>query len=308
MLDSGAFSVWTKGKAVNLTKYVDFCTTHPQFDYYVNLDVIPGRANDKKSLTKENIESSCQQGWDNYQNMIKELPRKKVLPVFHQNDPLSWLEKYLDDGVEYIGISPANDEGIKGRKAWMNGEPSSLSQEMSALRPLIFDKAGRRVVKTHGFGVTSYELMQFWYWHSVDSSTWQQAATWGEIFFPRKQRGVFDYSVSPYRIAVSDKSPHVAKFKKHGTTLTPIAKASLTEWLTLCGVTNEEAATDYDARLKVNATFVLIANEVLPVDHIYLAGFRLSYPLEHTLPYRLLSYHQLKVTQTYLEKLEDQRV
>ena len=318
MLDSGAFTVWTKGTTIDLDKYIQFCLDHPGISYYVNLDVIPGVPNQKRTITKDSVESSCLQGWKNYRRMLDAgIPKKQIIPVYHQNDPISWLDKYLEFGSPYIGISPANDNTTPVKLRWMRG-----------LRKYLFDGAGRPVVKTHGFAVTSYSLMKYWEWHSVDSASWKLSAAWGAIYVPRRKGGVWDYSLPPLLVAVSPMSPSIQKRQHHAASMSPLVKRLLLDYLGECGVSlgrhvlrqeNQEYSLDRDAqevwydkkkrvvlepmeigvanslneRLKVNARFVKQANRVLPVKHIYFAGAPIPGKLEYKLGRRLLSFHEI---------------
>lgn len=333
MIDSGAFSVWTQGAVINLGDYIRFCCANPAASYYVNLDVIPGVANNKKTLTKENIEASCKQGWENYLNMIKELPKDKVIPVYHQNDPIRWLLKYIDYGTRYIGISPANDNTTQNKMNWMDQKEGGFKvneyKREEGLRKYLFTGAGKPVVKTHGFAVTSYELMNLWQWHSVDSASWKLQAAWGAIYIPQSRGGQYDYTKPPIVIAVSPMSPLKHKSNEYhldGMVRTPKLEERMLAYLKEVGVslgkmaTRQESSsyklnltkgelwfskkdrivmeelergvvTSLEDRLKVTSYFIKQANKVLPVDHIYFAGAPMPYPLEYKLGRRLLSYH-----------------
>lgn len=231
MLDSGAFSVWSKGHHIDLEAYIAYCREFSDVTYYVNLDVIPGVANDRFSRNKETIERACRAGWDNYWMMVNELEpsqRHKIVPVFHQHDDFKWLEKYLNHGVRYIGISPANDSS-----------PTSKRQWLASVKPFIFDKAGRPLVKTHGFAVTSYDLMNFWHWHSVDSASWKLVAAWGGIYVPRYVNGKWSFSTDPLIVAVSPMSPLMDAGKKreyHALSMSPQVLDQVQEFLDYIGL------------------------------------------------------------------------
>lgn len=321
MLDSGAFSVWTKGVTIDLDEYTDFCLAHPQVSYYVSLDVIPGRFGMKQTL-RGGTEESCRQGWNNYRKMLDAgVPKKKLIPVFHQHDDVKWLDKYLDFGVPYIGVSPANDCTTGGKLSWLR-----------SLRPLLFDGAGRPLVRTHGFAVTSYRLMQCWEWYSVDSATWQWRGSLGEIWLPRKTRGEFDYSKSPTIIAVSPRSPSRRLHNRHSTTLSPLIREDMDRYLTSVGLemgaydTVEESpeykpakgevwlsrnkgiiarpltmgvVTNKQARYYANAEFVKRMQGNVPVKWVYFAGQPMLEPFassEYNMYPRLMSYHLLKTS------------
>lgn len=329
ILDSGAYSVWTKGKEVDLDAYIAFCDLYSDVDYYVNLDVIPGKPGDRSSLGDRIAkERACKQGWDNYQHMIKFLPRAKVLPVFHENDSFKWLERYLNDGVTYIGISPANDSDRRRRARWMK----ECSQ-------YVLDPMGEPVVKMHGFGVTSYPLMKYWHWHSVDSASWVRSAAYGSIYVPRRSKGIADFNQPPLVIAVTPQSPRTKKRDQHLATCSPLVKAMIMEWLEELGerlgtyrlynaddahklrpdelwfskkhrqcmrITQKGVATNLQRRYWINTQFLERANEVLPIDHIYRAGCDVAVHkyVERRLPYRLFSYESIRKSKQGMERLQ----
>ena len=110
IIDSGAFSAWTKGEEVDLDKYISFCKELKESRegreniYIVNLDVIPGSWG--KRPTQEQREEAAEQGWKNMEYMFS----KGIIPihVFHQHEDFKWLDKITNE-IEYLGISPAND-------------------------------------------------------------------------------------------------------------------------------------------------------------------------------------------------------
>lgn len=337
ILDSGAFSVWTQGAEIDLKEYVDFCEKYPDCSYYVNLDVIPGKPGDKSTLTTESVEESCKRGWGNYLYMIDRLPKEKVIPVFHQGDPIKWLKKYLDEAqVEYIGISPANDRRTRGtnHKTTLRKVKTITTklQWIESLHDYLFDSKGHQRVKTHGFAVTSYDLLNAMEWTSVDSASWKLAGAWGAIYVPRTDRHGNIFDVDPVQVRTSatpstikmGRERYAMKFTEH--TL---------DWLAECEVEvgefeihtvkegyklnreNREiwfakdkrlvlfpivdgVTTAVEERLKVNAEFVRRANKAMKeqVKHIYFAGAHMPYPLEHELGNRLLSFYHTKGAST----------
>jgi hypothetical protein len=148
------------------------------------------------------------------------IPFNKVIPVFHQNDGFGWLERYLSDNCKYIGISPANDATVGEKLKWMQ-----------RVRKFIFDDAGRPLVKTHGFAVTTYKLMKYWDWYSVDSASWKLWASWGIIYVPVKRGGEFAYDEPPHIVAVSPASKKVSAHQEHILSASPTFKESIKEYL-----------------------------------------------------------------------------
>jgi hypothetical protein len=327
LLDSGAFSVWTQGAHIDLDDYISFCEDFPDCSYYVNLDVIPGTPGKKASLTQESVEASCKAGWVNYKQMIDRLGMDKVIPVYHQGDPIKWLDKYLSFGVQYIGISPANDRQTSGsrHKATFagRGSPSTTKlQWIKSLRQFLFDGAGRPLVKTHGFAVTSYDLMKSMEWYSVDSASWKLAGAWGEIYVPHSN----NFTIEPEQFRTS--ANFDPKHLKFGHRVRSRFPDRVDEWLKECKVprgeyeikkvregyklskadkeiwfhkksrivlvpTEHGVTTSVEQRLRVNAEFIHRANKALKkyVRHIYFAGAMMPYELEHDLGKRLLSYY-----------------
>jgi hypothetical protein len=248
MLDSGAFSVWMRGRTIDLSSYIRFCTQHPDISYYVSLDVIPGKFGDKTTIrSKEAINESCKRGWLNYKTIIQEIPKDKVIPVFHQNEDIKWLDKYLNFGVPYIGISPANDMAVKSSTSYGQGflfyNTTTKISWMRSLKKLIFDTAGRPLVKTHGFAVTSYDLMKEWEWFSVDSATWQFRGVLGDIWMPKLVGGNYDFSVSPITVTVSQRSPALSKFALQKSDTKSALKDQILDWIKQAGVAYGENQT-----------------------------------------------------------------
>ena len=156
ILDSGAFSVWTKGNIIDIDKYVQFCIDSKQkcIDsklYFVNLDVLPGKFGEYPD--EKQREESAEKGWENM--LYLESKGLKVIPVFHQHEDFKWLDR-IREHTDYIGISPANDVSSKMKEKW-------LEKVFSITRDTI---------KTHGFGITSFPLLKKFPFYSVDSTSW----------------------------------------------------------------------------------------------------------------------------------------
>lgn len=166
ILDSGAFSVWSKGDVVDIDKYAEFCTGVKEVLpagvnlYVVNLDVLPGKFGERP--TDEQRESSARQGWENM--LYLESKGLKVIHVFHQHESFEWLEK-MRNHSDYIGISPANDCSMKEKMHWLN-EVFGIIKD---------------TIKTHGFAVTSHHQLYKYPFYSVDSSSWTAPARFGRI-------------------------------------------------------------------------------------------------------------------------------
>src|SRR5215510_8863381 len=104
-LDSGAYSAWTKGQTIDVREYIKFIqAAAPWLSFYVNLDVIPGRAD--RVRTVADVEASAAQSYRNLQ-IMKDAGLRPI-PVFHHGEHFRWLEKMLADG-EDIGVSTAKN-------------------------------------------------------------------------------------------------------------------------------------------------------------------------------------------------------
>jgi hypothetical protein len=185
ILDSGAFSVWNKGKTIDLDAYIAYA--HQALDriskfpnqqmYIVNLDVIPGVAGRTHSLNRnrkqENldlIEYAARQGYKNMKIMLQN--GIKPIHVFHQGEHWRWLDRMLHH-IDYIGISPANDLDSSARVSWMETVFTYLH------------KQGMQEVKTHGFAVTNRKVLLRFPWESCDAASWRLAAGMGNIYIPQ---------------------------------------------------------------------------------------------------------------------------
>jgi len=228
MIDSGAFSVWNNGNEIDLDIYIAFCKKHlDAIDTIVALDVIPGLPGNRLSLTKGNISKACKQGWTNYMKMLDAgLPKDKVMPVFHQNDDWKWLQRFMDEGVPYFGISPANDCGSSIRQMWLD-----------TCMKYICDSDGYPKAKFHGFAVTSIPLMLRYPWYSVDSASWMKHAVFGVVILPSmKTNGEWDYLRSPQRIFVTKPGEKAADKISHYNLLAPHTKKAVKRYFDSIGV------------------------------------------------------------------------
>src|SRR3990167_7025894 len=318
LLDSGAFSVWNSGETIDLNAYIQFCVENPGCSYFVNLDVIPGKPNDVKSMTDEIIEASCKKGRDNYHQMLRHLPGEKVIPVFHQSDSFKWLERYIDFGAPYVGISPGNDRTTDQKMGWL-----------MEVKKIICNSQGQPVIKTHGFAVTSFRLMKAFPWFSVDSASWVRQAAYGTIYVPHLRKDGFIYDVSPFLLSMSPKSPSREERQAHITTLSPTVKAQVDRYLSelkmsvgkfevvdvergykkkddelwwekgkknkVMRILERGLMTAHQQRFWANMKFIQRANEALDLEHIFFAGAdgSLLPQIEFRLKRRLMSYHSI---------------
>jgi hypothetical protein len=167
IVDSGAYTVWTKGMSIDLKEYSSYCKWLQENNNLnsltiVNVDVIPGRFG--TTPTREDTEKSSIQGFENYYYMKKQ-GVKNVMHIFHQGEDFKWLDELMKTSEEYVGISPRNDLGAKKRLQW-------LKKVFSIVR----DKK-----KTHGFGITQVNALKQIPFFSADSSNWNTLIRFGTM-------------------------------------------------------------------------------------------------------------------------------
>lgn len=170
MLDSGAFSAWTRQQELVLEDYIEYVKARQHLvDGVVVLDTIPGVPGKKR--TSSELELAADESYENLQRMKDAgIP---AIPVFHQGERFEHLERYIKDGEPYIGISPSGDV-IRFNQEWLD----------ECFRLCTNDK-GEPIVKTHGFGVSSPPILARYPWYSADSATWALKSGYGSLLFPK---------------------------------------------------------------------------------------------------------------------------
>lgn len=319
MLDSGAFSVWNSGAEIDLEVYINFCKQHPGVSYYVCLDKIPGKPGTAVIRTPDVLNEAALITWQNYLRMIEELPKEKVIPVFHRGESFDWLAKYMEFGCPYVGFGQIGLGSKETQKAYLR----EISKH-------VLDSAGRLLVKTHGFAVTSFQLMNYMPWHSVDSASWLKQAAFGVVYVPYRDNktGEYQFDRNPFLLNMSPKSPTRDDHGIHISTLTPTVRSAVMEYFDsirakvgkfevhkvpstykkppnelwfdskktqVIRTVEEGLITSHQHRFRANAAYIRKANEVLDVNHIYFAGGEGSVDdrVEYRLVNRLMSYHKI---------------
>jgi len=183
MLDSGAFSCWRQGKKIDIDLYADFCLAREGvFCLPVNLDVIPGTPKRKASVLE--LEDCARQGFENWIYLRKR--GVETLPVFHQGENFYWLQEYVKQGAETVGISPRNRNGVRSKISWLEHVFAFLSGDK-----------GYPSVRTHGFGLTAASALLRFPWSTADSVSWMMSASMGHVTLPMLVQGKEpDYSRS----------------------------------------------------------------------------------------------------------------
>lgn len=243
ILDSGAYSVWKTQGSLDVGEYIDFILQYTDCIHeYVNLDQIPGQLG--RANTSADVERSAEVGWNNLLTMEK--AGLKAMPVFHFGERRYWLEKMLDHGCHYIGISPANNTQTSVKQKWLD-----------EIYGYLCGQKGYPEVKTHGFGVTSLPLLFRYPWYSVDSITWILVAAYGGILVPAtRPDGSPDYSGVPTAIFFSKKSS-MEKHRGgvHYDSMGEGYQAHVRKYVESLGFKVEDLSGHYVNRQRVNCGF-----------------------------------------------------
>ena len=212
-LDSGAFTMFTKGIKIELSEYADYIKTNADWIHVSsNLDEI-GRGKEQES-------------WDNQKTL--ERLGAKIQPVHHARDNDKWLLKYIAEGYDYIFLGGMVAEKTNYLHEWLD----------HVWGKYLTKKDGTARIKVHGFGITSTAVIRRYPWYSVDSTTWLNGGRFGEI--------LLDLPAGDRRLTISRQSPRVKIPDMHYDTLPPITKKQLTDYFVSLGYDPELMRTSPD--------------------------------------------------------------
>ena len=180
VVDSGAYSAWSKGKKFDVDEYIDFLNSNDVIEqafWCAEADVIPGSFG--VDPTEEERVNAPKQSWQNYLYMIDRVKiPKKIVPIFHQGEDIFFLKQMLEfkfkdgDHIHYIGISPRNDVHVNEKTKWYEYIWKIIKQSSNPN------------VLTHNFGMTTVALMEQFPSCSSDSTSWLRSASFGNIMIP----------------------------------------------------------------------------------------------------------------------------
>lgn len=172
----------------------------------------------------------------------------RPIPVVHGLTPLKWLDKYLEDGHELIGLGGLGHAvRLEDYIKWGDAVFDTICPRPKRLPQ----------IRIHGFAMTSWSLMQRWPWWSVDSATWVKLSAYGWLYVPRwsKSRGwLFDsppmqinvsYGKHPEQqdeaayltdLGADNYSPLGKKRDKHLDNVQPAARDAVLRWVERCNL------------------------------------------------------------------------
>ena len=225
MLDSGAFTAWTKGEEVTLDHLIrDYSTLIEEFGYdaskvwLINLDKIP--AEPGRDPTPQELEEAIRISDENFYK-LREVFGDRIIPVFHQGEGEERLAE-VTRMAKYICVSPRNDLGERHRRTWAQETHQKLPPG----------------VRTHGLATTGYPMMTTMPWHSVDSATWIMIAAYGHIYFNEKLQSV----------SISDDQPNRHEADKHYINIVDAQKEILHQQMEEWGFTYDGLRSDFVER------------------------------------------------------------
>ena len=218
-LDSGAFTAFTLGKKIDIQAYCNYVKQ--------NIDIIRNEDGILMVSVLDDIADPLGT-WRNVKTM--EALGVKPLPCFHQGEDEKYLEYYIQN-YEYITIGGLVGTSAKALTTWLD----------RLWGKYFVDGSGRPKLKVHGFGITSTMLVDRYPWHSLDSSSWVQGASFGFIITPDHRN-----------ITVSNKSKLRQMSGAHATTLTEVEREYVLQMLESQGFTLERLAEKYVSRAAYN--------------------------------------------------------
>lgn len=172
--------------------------------------------------------------WETQQYFFKE-HGLRLIPVFHYGSDLKHLDCYIEDGYDFVGL---------GGMAW--GAPG-----INRWIDRVFYHIRNDSIRVHGFALTSWGRMVRWPWYSVDSSTWLRVGAYGGIFIPAREKGKWVYSKPPFMVKVTTEG----KNRRDQSTIPPIIKGIMTEWLNEYGL-EQEQLNHFSKRNVINLNYL----------------------------------------------------
>lgn len=228
IVDSSAYSAWTRGMEIDIDEYIDFINKIEDVVYwFAELDKIPGKFGEVH--TPEELAEAPEYSWKNYLYMIERVKcPKKILPIFHQGEDFKYLKQMLEfrfpDGshIEYIGISPDNGVSVSKKIPWYDEVWK------------IIKASSNPDVLTHNFGMTTINIIEQYPSMSSDSTSWVRYGAYGSIIIVVNGRAKRVYvsergqaeadHINNQSDAVKQAVEHVCNRIGHGITLEQLCK------------------------------------------------------------------------------------
>lgn len=213
-LDSGAYSAFTKGIAVDLDAYCAYIRRNADI---IEISSVLDAIGDPK------------QTWLNQQAM--EARGVRPLPCFHYGEDERYLEAYLEE-YDYISLGGLVPISTPQLIMWLD-----------RIWDIYLCGADRRAkVKVHAFGITNFQTLRRYPWYSVDSTLWLQSAANGILILPPSGK----------KIPVSDRSVSRHKANQHASTVSIIERQMVEETVNRRGFEYKRMESNYLSRWAFN--------------------------------------------------------
>lgn len=233
-VDSGAFTMWTKNKSIDVDEYIKFINDrYEHIDLYGQVDYIPG--NIKTGATKEQVNEAAKKTWENYLYMRPKMKKPEgLLYTFHVGEPYDYLRQALEwkdengNPIPYIALGG------------MVGKSTCIKEQFLDSCFEIIKNSSNPTVKVHAFGMTSFGLLSQYPITSADSTSYIMTAINGGVM---TSVGVIDVGES------NSKSFNYFKYLNNDDI--DIFNSNILKDFTL-----DELANDCNKRIMYNAKFM----------------------------------------------------
>lgn len=225
MIDNGEFSFHRHGGSINIDEYINWLNENDEYiDYAIAVDNIPGKWRQPRTLNDYQV--ATQKTWDNYLYMIDRVKSpNKLLPVFHQGDDFSALERFLNlPKLEYICIAGSKDLTNADREVFYE----RCFELINKIKPHI---------KVHCLGSATISNVEKFPFTSLDSTTCNMVAAMGNVFID----GQVTY--------VGDNLKSLVKLGDEYVT-------SLNTYCERYGISSELIGSDYQSRCMFNIKYM----------------------------------------------------
>lgn len=154
MIDNGAFTFWTKKKAINWDDYYIWVdTVMDQIDYFIIPDVIDGTEEENDQLIANYFKRNF--------NNRSAINKQKAIPVWHVAESTDRLERLMDT-FDYIAFGSSGEYQTLGTKEW--------HKRMDEVMGIVCDKRGRPKVKIHMLRCLNPKIFTKYPFYSGDST------------------------------------------------------------------------------------------------------------------------------------------